>query len=123
MPGVVARIESWGKKEGMAGSITKILRTAVRNRLMFSAIAESAGCSPQALRYQLDRLGINTFKPTFESRVQELGYKDVKDFFTDKKNVYKSMKELSEITGFCCPTVSRHYHKFEAEAALSQEKK
>ena len=122
MPNVVAKIESWGKKEGLIGDAYKILRKAASKRLMFSEIARSAGCTPQALRYQLQRMGINSFKPSFEDKIRELGYEDVKDFFTDKENVYKSMKELSDITGFCCPTVSKYYHKFVEEAESIEEK-
>ena len=122
MPSVVAKIESWGRKAGLTGDATKILLKASRKNLMFSEIAKSAGCSPQALRYQLQKIGINSFKPKFDDKVKELGYKDTKDFFTDKKNVYKTLKELSDITGFCCPTVSKYYHKFVEEIKSAQEK-
>jgi hypothetical protein len=122
MPRVVAKIESWGRKAGLSGDVHKILLKAARKNMMFSEIAKSAGCTPQALRYQLQKVGINSFKPRFDDKVKELGYADVRDFFTDKKNVYKTMKELSDMTGFCCHTVSRYYHKFVEEVKAAQEK-
>jgi hypothetical protein len=122
MPSIASRIESWGKKEGLSGNLVKILHRAASKHLMVSEIAKSAGCSPQALRYHLQRIGINSLKPKFEDKVKELGYEDVRAFFTDKKNVYKSMKELADLTGFCCPTVSKYYHKFVEEAESIEEK-
>jgi DNA-binding Lrp family transcriptional regulator len=123
MPKVVKKIESWGKRKGISGKVSDILLTAVKKKMSFSEIAESAGCSPQALRYQLRKIGVNSFKQKFEERVKELGYSNVREFFTNKDNVYKSMKELSQVTGFCYPTVSKYYHKFVAEAKSSMENK
>jgi len=111
MPSVVSKIVAWGKRSRLSGDASEILRQAVKKNIRFSDIANSAGCSPQALRYQLKKIGINSLKPKFEERIRAIGYKDLKEFFTGD-NAFKTMKELAEGTGFCCPTVSKYYHKF-----------
>lgn len=111
MPSVVNKIQLWGKRKKISGGVDKILQKAVQKHLSFSEIANSVGCSTQALRYQLKKIGVSSIKPKFEDKIKEIGYKDLKEFFTGD-NAFKTMKELAKETGFCCPTISKYYHEF-----------
>jgi hypothetical protein len=116
MGSVREKIENWGKKNidnPDVEYVLKYLRT--KKKLDHRGIAKVFACSVPTIRYYLSKLSLINKKARFTERLNELGYKDLDDYFTSPKNTHRRLKELAKELGFCYPTVSKYYHAFRTE--------
>jgi len=100
------------KRSGKRHNVEEYLRKQLRTGKSTSQIAEELDCSVPSIRYWMSKYGLSSKRPTFRERLKEMGYSTLRAFFTDKKNAFKSFKQLGKETGFCYPTVSQHYYEF-----------
>jgi transposase len=118
------RIEAWGERHLKNKDVRKILQYLISKRGMTERdLADKFDCTVPAVRYWLKDGKMLNPKSTFEERIQELGYKSLRDFFTrpGNRNGEKTLKQLAKETGFCYPTVSKWRREFLAQNGLCLE--
>lgn len=110
------------KRSGKRHNVEEYLRKQLRVGKSTSQIAEELECSIPSIRYWLAKYGLSSGRQSFRDRIKDMGYESLRAFFTDKKNAFKSFKQLGKDTGFCYPTVSQHYYEFLEEMKNEQAK-
>jgi len=109
---------AWGKRHLKTPEPRAVLvELHQKRRMSQKQMADKFKTPLPSIRYWLKKYGLlrEDEHRTFSGAVKELGYKDAADFFTDPNNVRKTIRQLSEDTGFCTVTVSQWYNKFLGE--------
>jgi hypothetical protein len=111
-------LAAWGKRNVGSDDLKVVLDEMHEKRQMSQKqIANKFKVPLPSIRYWLKKHGLlrEDERRSFSRSVKQLGYRDVADFFTDPNNVRKTLRQLSDDTGFCTVTVSQWYNKFLGE--------
>lgn len=108
------------KRSGKRHDVEEYLCAQLGNGVSISRIAEDLDCSVPAVRYWMAKYDLKVRRLDFRERLRALGYPNLKAFFTDKNNAFKSFKQLGKDTGFCYSTVSQYYYEFLEEKKNEQ---
>lgn len=106
-------VKDWADRRGIPeNTVEEALKIMLQEGKSRNAIAKELGVPVPTLSYWLRKYRLVEVKSNFPSKLREMGYNTLKQFFTDPRNVDKTFKELAEKTGFTYVTVSNHYQRF-----------